>query len=129
MVSRSCLRDQGIEDAHQHAAREADLNAACARILLFRLASAISQCIHHNGEDDQKHSAKEQQRASLRGNEIVQQHAHHQRQSNSDWKRDGKACNIDCGNQQQVCYVEDHSAEQREDDMSCVRTSDIAEEG
>ena len=65
----------------------------------------------------------------MRGNEVVQQDAHDEGQSNSDRKRDRQPGNVNGGNQQEVGYVEDRSTEQRKDDMSCIRAADIPEEG
>ncbi|SRR5260221_5998914 len=112
MLSCDRPRDQWIEDAHQNATREANLNTSCTQYLLGGLAPAIGECVQHNGENDQQHTAEQQHWTSLRRNKVIQQYSDDERQSDSDGERDRQARDVNGGHQKKVGYVENGSAEQ-----------------
>jgi len=82
------LRNQRIEDAHQNAAGQTDLNSTRAESFPGGLTFAIGQRVDDDGENHEKNAAEQQQGISERRDDIIQEYAHDQRQADTNWKSD-----------------------------------------
>src|SRR4051812_12902323 len=102
-----CLCDKGIEQTHENATGDADLNSARTNCLGFVLAPAIGNSICNDREENQSYSSEQEQHVSLRGERVIQKHANHKRQPNSYRKGNGQPSDIDGGHQQQIRNIKD----------------------
>src|ERR1035438_9803103 len=107
MLSRHSFGHQGIEDAHEQSASNADPDSAQTDRMLLALSASICERVNNNRQHHERHAPEEQSGMALGGDRIVQKNTLYQCQPDSNRKGHGQPGNVNGRDQKQMSYVED----------------------
>ena len=105
-------RDEAVEERHDDSGRDRDADPLGRYFLRTFQHFPVRHAVEHDRHDDQHDAEEDKQRLAFRLAEVVDQHAQHERQSDTYRKGYRQSADRDGGRQQDVGGVE-HDAAQK----------------